>query len=414
MSRLPKRFVRRLAAILPAIFVCIASSAVPAAAQDLADSARALARQIVISVGPGRTVSVVVRNASSLQPAQAQRVEAALVAELRSHGAQLVDTAADVQVRVTLSENMQSQVWTAEMEREGVRDVAIVTLDRVPRAQSAAPAATWSLETVLILASEQQILDVAAFPDVAAGSPRMLALEPGRVVMYESSGGRWRDAGAEPIPPLRVWPRDLRGRLEVDGATFWAYLPGVVCGGAVAPSFSMSCTASDDRWPLHAGGRAIAHAEFVSSRNHFSGQVMTETGAGRRLPPFFTAAAVQQEGAWSWWIAGIDGGVHWHGAGAASASAPAGLGSDVTSLQTVCAGTWQIVATLAEPDGTARRVQAFRLASGQLVPVTQPVTFDGNITALWPAPDGGTAVAVVRNADSGRYEAHRLAISCRP
>ena len=413
MSRLPKRILRQLArsaAIFLSIFVCIS----PLAAQELADSARALARQIVISVGPGRTVGVVVRNASSLQPAQAQRVEAALVAELRSHGAQLVDTTADVQVRVTLSENLRSLVWTAEMERDGVRDVAIVTLDRVQTAQAAAPGATWSLETGLILESEQQILDVAAFADVGAASPRMLVLEPGRVVLFESSGGRWRDVAAEPIPPLRIGPRDLRGRLDIDRQTFWAYLPGVVCGGAVAPSFSMSCTPSDDPWPLHAGGRAIVYAEFLPSRNHFSGQVMTETGAQRRLPPFFTAAAVQEEGAWSWWIAGIDGGVHWHGAGSSSASAPVGLGSDITSLQTVCAGTWQVVAALAEPSGTARRVQAFRVASGQLVPVTQPVTFDGSITALWPAPDGGTAIVVARNAETGRYEAYRLAISCRP
>jgi hypothetical protein len=44
--------------------------------------------------------------------------------------------------------------------------------------------------------------------------------------------------------------------------------------------------------------------------------------------------------------------------------------------------------------------------------VSQPVEFNGAITALWTDSDGTGAIAVSQNSETGRYEAYRLSIVC--
>ena len=44
--------------------------------------------------------------------------------------------------------------------------------------------------------------------------------------------------------------------------------------------------------------------------------------------------------------------------------------------------------------------------------MTQPLEFNGSITALWTESSGSTAIAISRNSEMGGYEAFRLAIAC--
>jgi len=46
------------------------------------------------------------------------------------------------------------------------------------------------------------------------------------------------------------------------------------------------------------------------------------------------------------------------------------------------------------------------------VPVSAALDFPGEITALWTEAKGDSAVAVVRNRETGAYEAFRLAAAC--
>ena len=73
---------------------------------------------------------------------------------------------------------------------------------------------------------------------------------------------------------------------------------------------------------------------------------------------------------------------------------------------------WQLLVTRpgdwTQPDA----IQAFEIIERQVVAISQPVEFDGPVTALWPASDGKSVAAVVRNLKTGQYEAYRLTISC--
>jgi hypothetical protein len=44
--------------------------------------------------------------------------------------------------------------------------------------------------------------------------------------------------------------------------------------------------------------------------------------------------------------------------------------------------------------------------------MSQPLEFAGGVTALWTEAKGGSAIAVSKNAETGNYEAFRLAITC--
>ena len=47
-----------------------------------------------------------------------------------------------------------------------------------------------------------------------------------------------------------------------------------------------------------------------------------------------------------------------------------------------------------------------------LVPVSPGLELNGAITALWTESGGASAVAVVHNLETGRYEAFRLTLTC--
>src|SRR5208283_3203650 len=170
------------------------------------------------------------------------------------------------------------------------------------RAEPAAAASPgMALDRKLVWEQGEQILDVA-FLDAG-----MLVLSPSQVTLYTRRNGVWEPRRAVPLAPGKPWPRDLRGRLRVAGASFQAFLPGMVCGGAAEPSLSMECRAGDDPWVLESGSRATLLANFAASRNHFDGRVATEAGLRKTIAPFYSAASAEEQGRPLWLLATLDG-----------------------------------------------------------------------------------------------------------
>jgi hypothetical protein len=57
-------------------------------------------------------------------------------------------------------------------------------------------------------------------------------------------------------------------------------------------------------------------------------------------------------------------------------------------------------------------VRAFEFPDREPIAVSQAIDFAGGVTALWTEAKSGSAIAVSRNAETGMYEAFRLAIAC--
>ena len=114
-------------------------------------------------------------------------------------------------VRVTLSEDLQSYVWVAEI-RQGANapSVVMVSLPRSALLSVEPEAAAMVLRRIPLWSQPERILDVA----VIEGNPaRMLVLDGNGVRLYRFQDNRWQSEQSLPIAHSRPWPRDLRGRL---------------------------------------------------------------------------------------------------------------------------------------------------------------------------------------------------------
>ena len=372
-------------------------------AEDFSGAARELAARAVAFAGTGTTFSLSYRNLSSLGPAEFGQARAALEAALRQAGGRIAETGG-VELRITASENSSDYLLVAEARRGEEHQVWMAGWKRTAALGRAAPGV--SLDRKLVWEQDEPILDVA-FP---AGA--MLVLSPTRLTLYARPDGQWVARQSLPLDPARPWPRDLRGHVRVQGASFEAFLPGMSCAGTANSALAMDCRTVDEAWVLESGSRSLLLAGFAAARNYFDGRVVTQTGAARSVPPFYSAAAVEDRGQTLWLLALIDGRTQLFDA-ALNAVPGAALpvwGSDLAAIDARCGPPSQVLATRAGDGSEADAIQSFALADRSAVPVTAAVAFPGPVTALWSA--GNSAVAVARDLATGRYQAYVLTLAC--
>jgi hypothetical protein len=399
------------------------------AAADWSGPAQQLARKIVAITGPG-AVAVTVENRSSLPKKDFDAISAALHADLETLGARSAKPEQAVaSVTVWLSENPQSYVWVAEI-RQGAAEttLAMVSAPRGDDAGLAQESMPVSLRKIPLWAQEDRILDVLILEEDSA--PKQIAVLDGeKVSIYRLKSGKWQLEQTLAIAHARPWPRDLRGRVIAPKAKdhlLDVSLPGVFCRSTSNLPLALNCGESDDPWPLVATTAAIFLSSstgpsvqqlggfYSASRNFFTGALAPGVGKLTTVAKFYSAAALPRERYVLWLFAGTDGQVHFID-GVTDQSAKLGWGSDIASVKTPCGTGWQVFATNAGDNATDNgmdSVRAYEIADRDPLPVSAPVDFPGEITALWAEAKGDSAMAVVRNQKTGDYEAFRLAVAC--
>jgi hypothetical protein len=161
----------------------------------------------------------------------------------------------------------------------------------------------------------------------------------------------------------RPIPRDPRGRIESTPDGFRAFLPGATCTGVVGPDLKINCAPGNETWP-------DAQVRWIADRN------LLESDAAKA--PFYTTAH------------GLFGGAD-------------GWGSDIAPVDDACGG---IIASSATDHDNVRAYTT------QAVPESDALALPGPVTALWSAETRGQVTLVVRNAQTGEYEASRLGLAC--
>jgi hypothetical protein len=378
--------------------------AAAAAAQDPGGAARELARKTAAFAGKGETVAVACRNLSSQLPAALAELCGAFTAALRDAGLRTGDSGA-VEAHLTLSEDQSEYLLVEEARRGEDRQVWIAAWKRAAAANRSLAGVT--LDKRRVWEQDQPILDVA--PTETA----MLVLDSSKVAVYARAGGsaaQWEPRGSAPLAPSKPWPRDPRGHLRIAGANFQAFLPGMACNGALDAIGSMECHAGEEPWLLESGD-ALLLANFAPARNYFDGHVVTQAGLRKTVAPFYSAAAVEEQGRTLWLLAALDGRALLLDASLEATGAIPGWGSDIAGVDAHCGGGSLVVAT--RPSGADDRdaVQAFAVANGAAAPLGEPVEFAGPVTALWPAASA-SALAVERDLTTGKYAAYLLTVAC--
>jgi len=386
-----------------AAFFLIARAAT--AAEDPNGAARELAAATARFAGAGATVSAEWRNTSSLGTAEFNQIRGAFESALKQVGGRTGDSPNALEVRLTLSENLSQYLLVEEARKGADRQVWIAGWTK-GQAVPSAPAGI-SLERRLVWEQNEPILDVA-FPPNA-----MLLLTPSKIVLLGRQNERWAVRQSQPLNLKHPLPRDPRGRLRITGPRYQAQLPGTTCGGAIDPELTVECAASARPLVIESGSRALLLGHFTPARNYFDGRVVTQSGAAKTVPPFYTAAAIEDRGQTLWLAAMLDGRTLLFDSELNPLDPPYSLpawGSDIAGIDARCGPATQVLATRpGESEGDA--IQAWSVANRSAVPVTAPVDFPGPVTALWTS--GGTgALAVAHDLTTGRYSAYVLTLVC--
>jgi hypothetical protein len=388
-----------------------------------------LARKIVAVTGPG-AVALTIENRSSVGKRDSEVIQNGLRSALQGIGIRLVKAEqAAATVAISLSENPAIYVWVAEIRQgEGEVVVVMVSAQRPEGSTTAHESVPLSVRKILLWTQDDPILDVAVLEENATPT-RLAVLGTEQVVIYRLQAGKWQQEQALGIVHARPWPRDLRGRLLLARDHLLdVYLPGVTCRSAAGTLLTLNCRETDDPWPLvpaalsggnfsvfpSAGSTSVAippvGAFYAPTRNFFTGALTPGAGKFTTVSRFYSAAMLPREKYLLWLFAGTDGHVHMVD-GVSDQATRLDWDGDLTSVKTSCGAGWQVLATSSE-EGNGDSVRAYEFPDRDPVAVSGAVEFSGTVTALWTEAKADTAIAVVRNRETGSYEAFRLAVAC--
>jgi hypothetical protein len=184
----------------------------------------------------------------------------------------------------------------------------------------------------------------------------------------------------------------------------------MACTGTLDPLAPVECRAGDEPWLLESGG-AVLLANFAPARNYFDGRVVTQAGLRKTVAPFYSAAAVEDQGRALWLLAALDGRTEIVDASLEAAGWIPGWGSDIAGVDAGCGAGSLAMATRPTEAGEPDAVQAFGVAGGMAAPLAEAVVFAGPVTALWPA-GAASVLAVERDLTTGKYAAYLLTVAC--
>ncbi len=361
----------------------------------------ALAQKIVSRLPGGTTVAISVTNMSSLSAAEVNAVRAQIDSELHSRGLRFADQA-NVELRVTLSENVEGYLWVADI-RQG--DASETILSSVPRPLIAPAAGTaMTLQRRLLWSQDEPILDVAMVgPQLGSGA---IVLTATKVAYYKLQDAAWREVDTAAITHTRPLPRDLRGMIFGAGnSTFEVALPGTKCIVSGNNPFRIACAETDDPWPIY-DGQPKLDAFFSPARDFFTGAI-SKSGDSVTVPPFYSSASFGNN---EWLFTGIDGRVRYSDFVKTSLITGTRWGSELTSMRNRCSADAVVLATrnwdYTQPDA----VQGYQVIAREPVSVTPPLEFAGPVTML--RGTGESAIAVSQNLKTGKYEAYLLTLAC--
>ena len=358
-----------------------------------------LADKTAAAVKPAKTVSLEVKNKSSLDAERVANVRKAFAQDLVALHLKIEPDISGVRhIEVTLSESTSEYVWVAEV---GLAETEQVVMVSVPKENDVSNATnvTLTAQRNLLKTQNAPFLDFSKH-DLPAGRVSLWTiLEAGELENYGS---------VAPIPQIHI-SRDPRGRLNVSEAgQVEAQVGGVRCASMAGGLIDCSNPDSSQNW-VFAGGWESA---YVLGRNYFSGLTSDATGLSGKLPPFFSAAPLVLDHGTFWILTELDGKARFYESPANSAATFSGWGDDIATITTTCDPGWHVLVT-GTGDWTQRdQIQVYDLKNHQALANGPPLEFPGPVLALWPSKDGKTVRVVSRNLKTGRYEASIVSVSC--
>src|SRR5579862_550038 len=320
-----------------------------------------LAGQIAEAVRPSKAISLEVQNISSLGAADAEMIRHGLQQELSRRGIRI--EAGGLDVKVTLSENIERFVWIAEVRRKDEATVFIASLEG--KATPNLPAVRHSvvLQREVVWQQAEPMMDFLVADVTPEGLPVMFVLEAKRIVSYRNEKGSWNAAQTFPIPVPDRRPRDLRGLADVFEELFSFQLSDANCEGAAADRFDLTCKkGSPPAWPILSGGQERGSMNIVSNRNYFDGDLDVYGDVETHEPPFYSIAVMRRMKGSQWILAELDGKSRKYDESLKAAAAYSGWGDEIVAVAPGCGNDWQILASAAGDWTELDRLRSYDVA----------------------------------------------------
>ena len=328
-----------------------------AGSATLEDSAKEFAQKIAAALPARENVSFEIRNLSSLQPVEVARIEQALKAELQDRGDRLsASSGAGITVVVTLSENFKNFVWTGEIHQGDTSHVVLIAVERSSEIHAISSAMPVTIHSEKFWEGREHILDAVTMNSPDGGQLLLLLTADG--VSITKNG-----ADAFPkftFPPVQTFLRNSAGTLTQAGNVVTAAMPQQICVFSLTPDGLSQCHPTEGPSP----GRVFENLQLLSL-----------------VPP----APPNPE---------------W--------------GNQIQEVQSRCGSAAQFLVTGPGDYTQTDFVQLFGSDLTQHRPAGKPLSnqlaFAGPVMDLHA--DGTGARAVVRNLETGSYEALRISVEC--
>jgi hypothetical protein len=365
-----------------------------ARADSLEESARALARKVWSSIH-ATSVTCHFRNLSSLRRVDFANLSAAFEEELKRRGIKILPGDAAVNLIVSVTQDPADYIGVVQIQRKENTETVMETLRPVDGAAAPEPAFSLTLHREFLFSQTSPIVDAV----VNQKDRRIVALGTQEVYYYELRGGQWMLTSTDPLP-VHGNRRELRGFLEFGIDVERAELPGDICTTSISVSAGWNCTSRPESWWVRA--------------------VSTESVAGKITGPWISAAQFETDGKTKIVVTGEDGLARLYEDTSEPVAVFPNWGSEIASVYSGCGSGWQLLVTgradWTQPD----EIQAIDIEERRAQPVSDPLEFSGPIVALhnlWTRSAENTAanaqaVAIVRNLQTGWYEAYLLSIAC--
>ncbi len=368
-----------------------------------------LATRIAEILGPGQA-QLTVLNRSSITAAELPPIRRLLEQALRAHGVQAAGAESANQIRITLSETDHQRLWVAEIIEGSQTQYAMVPFDRETPGAPAHEAGLILTRKVLWSSA-----DAAASPILAAlETPNgLILLEREAIAIEAITPSGWHEEKRVELSRHSIQSRDPRGLLMPIPDGFTAFTANTQCEGKlVSPAeWTIHCHESDDPWPVNSSNISAAEstqlrAFYNPGRNFFTG-VLTPSPASDPAP-FYSITALPGP---RLLLGGIDGRLQLlDGNSLRPVTGARDWGSDFAAIRSGCgSGTQVLASTSGEAENDSLR--AYEFPALEAVPASVPLELGGTVTALATAPDGTSALVILRK-NATEWEVDRVSALC--
>lgn len=362
-------------------------------ADSLEDTARALARKVASSL-QGTTVSCESRNLAALSEARYSVLVGAFRDELQRRGVKVLPQHSTAKIALTLSKRLTDYLGIVQIVRGEDIETIVQSFGRIADANLGISALPLQLHKEFLFDQDQPILDIHS----ADNFKHVLVLGPGEIASYELRNENWVLTDVTRLPLAKTQERRPRGTVAMGIDEITARVAAEICV-----------------FPMLALDRAKWSCKLESEVDS-SSLSKPESIWGKKSPAWSSAASLESGDHSIYVIRGEDGISRLYEDGPNSVASFSGWGSEIASVQSLC-GTGSQLLISSPADWTSNdTLTAVEFQERMWIRVTNPVEVPGPVISIRGAVDMGKgptkAVAVVRNLQTGKYEAYVLSIAC--